>query len=92
MSILRLKDLLKEKEITGKELADEVGLSVTGMSNIVKGKSLPRQDILLKIATKLDVDIKDLFHSTKDNDLETLYIKEGEKFIPIGEVKQRSFR
>ncbi|CAA0236472.1 helix-turn-helix domain-containing protein [Tenacibaculum maritimum] len=65
MSVLRLKELLKEKGITGKELADKIGISVTGMSNIVKGQSLPRQEVLLQIAKTLDVDIKDLFHSTK---------------------------
>jgi len=65
MSILRLKELLKEKDITGKELSEKVGLSVTAMSNIVKGQSLPRQEVLLKIAQTLDVDIRELFHPTK---------------------------
>lgn len=66
MSILRLKELLKEKDITGKELSEKVGLSVTAMSNIVKGQSLPRQEVLLKIAQTLDVDIRELFHPTKE--------------------------
>lgn len=65
MRILRLKEVLKEKEMTGKELAEKVGLSETAMSNIVKGQSLPRQEALLKIAETLDVDIRELFHPTK---------------------------
>lgn len=67
MSILRLKEVLKEKEVTGKDLAEKVGLSETAMSNIVKGQSLPRQEVLLKIAQTLDVDIRELFHPTKEN-------------------------
>lgn len=53
--------------MTGKELAEKVGLSETAMSNIVKGQSLPRQEALLKIAQTLDVDIRELFHPTKEN-------------------------
>lgn len=67
MGILRLKELLKEKKLTGKELAQALGMSDTGMSNIVKGQSLPRQEVLLKIAEVLNVDIKDLFHTTQPN-------------------------
>ncbi len=66
MGILRLKEILKEKGVTGKELAEKVGISVTGMSNIVKGQSLPRQEVLIEIATTLDVDIRELFEPTKE--------------------------
>lgn len=65
MGILRLKEILKEKEITGKDLAEKINISVTGMSNIVKGQSLPREEVLLQIAETLDVDLKELFISTK---------------------------
>jgi transcriptional regulator with XRE-family HTH domain len=65
MGILRLKEILKEKGITGKELAEKINISVTGMSNIVKGQSLPREEVLLQIAEILDVDLKELFISTK---------------------------
>jgi transcriptional regulator with XRE-family HTH domain len=65
MGILRLKEILKEKEITGKDLAEKINISITGMSNIVKGQSLPREEVLIQIAETLDVDLKDLFISTK---------------------------
>ena len=65
MGILRLKEILKEKEITGKDLAEKINISITGMSNIVKGQSLPREEVLLQIAETLDVDLKELFISTK---------------------------
>ena len=65
MGILRLKEILKEKGITGKELAEKINISVTGMSNIVKGQSLPREEVLLQIAETLNVDLRELFISTK---------------------------
>lgn len=67
MGILRLKEILKERKVTGKELASIVGLSEIGMSNIVKGQSLPREDVLLRIASALDIDIRELFISTKSD-------------------------
>ena len=65
MKILRLKELLKEKGVTGKQLADMVGVSQPAISEFVTNKSHPRPELLLKIATALDVDLKDLFISTK---------------------------
>ena len=69
MNILRLRELLKEKEMTGKELAERVGVSQNTISNIVNGYSFPKPELLLSISEKLDVDLKDLFISTKQNDL-----------------------
>lgn len=66
MGILRVKEILREKGIKGKELAVQVGISEIAMSNIVKGQSLPRQEVLLKIAKTLDVDIRELFNPTKE--------------------------
>ena len=65
MSILRLKEVLKEKGISGKHLADKVSVSENTISFIATGKTQPRFDLLLQIAKTLDVDIKDLFNSTK---------------------------
>ncbi len=88
MGILRLKELLKEKDITGKELAEKIGISETGMSNIVKGKSLPRQEVLLQISEILDVDIRELFYSTKETQSDTLYIKKDEVFVAVGKLSR----
>ena len=64
-TILRLRDLLKQKEITGKSLAEKVGVSDNTISFILTGKTHPRPELLLKIAAALDVDLRDLFISTK---------------------------
>lgn len=87
MSILRIKEIIKEKSITGKELSEKVGISETAMSNIVKGQSLPRQELLIDIAKVLNVDIRELFHSTKENNTETIYVNRGGSFVSIGEIK-----
>lgn len=66
MELLRLKKLLSEAGITGKILADRTGVSQNTISNIVSGKNFPKPELLLKIAEVLDVDVRDLFNSTKD--------------------------
>jgi len=68
MEVLRLKEVLKEKKVTGKELAIKVGVTAASISNLVKGDSIPRKDLLLSIANSLDVDVKDLFTSTKEKE------------------------
>ena len=65
MKILRLKEILKEKGITVKEFALMVNVTEASVSNLVKGDSIPRKQLLIDIAAALDVDLKDLFISTK---------------------------
>lgn len=86
MNVFRLKEVLKEKGITGKELAEKVNVTEASISNLVQGDSIPRKDLLLQIAETLDVDIRDLFISTKESKSETIYIKRGNDFIPIGKI------
>ena len=90
MNIFRLKELLKEKGITGKEMALRVDVTEASISNLVKGDSIPRKDLLLKIAEVLDVDVRDLFNSTKpDKDpKETIYALREGLYVPIGEIKK----
>jgi len=65
MNILRLKELMKEKGINNIELSNEVGLSITSMSRIINNSQSTGFDNLLKIATALDVDIRELFKSSE---------------------------
>ena len=85
MSLLRLNEIL-DKDYTGRALAEELGVTPNTVSNWVKGKSTPSGDDLLRIAKALDVDVRDLFHSTKTkeaddilkkaiNDLQVVYSK-----------------
>ena len=87
MSLLRLKEIIKsKKEYSGKDLAEDLDVSVNTVSNWSKGHNTPSGDDLLRIAKALDVDVRDLFHSTKTkeadevlkqaiNDLQVVYSK-----------------
>lgn len=79
MNLLRLKDLLNEKKITGKQLADSVGVTPASISNIVKGNSFPKPELLVKISEALDVEVRDLFKSKINS--KTIYLNEGEELI-----------
>jgi len=65
MNILRLREVISKKDITGKELALRLDITETSLSRILKGSQHPRLELLVKIAATLDVDLKDLFISTK---------------------------
>ena len=88
MSILRLKELLKEKGVTGKELAEKVDITENAISMIINNKRQPRFELLLEIAETLDVDIRDLFNSTKNTDTEKIYVLREGAYLPVGMLKQ----
>ncbi len=84
MNILRLKELLGEKNMSGKDLADKVGVTPASISNIVQGNSFPKPDLLVKIAEQLDVDIKEMFYSTKEKNVEIIYALRDGKYVEVG--------
>ena len=85
MELLRLKELLKEKNMTGKDLADKVGVSTVTISNISSGNSFPKSELLIYIAEALEVSVKDLFAPGENE--EAIYIKKDGNYIKIGEIK-----
>lgn len=87
MEILRLKEILKEKGMSGKDLSKAVKVTPASISNIVQGNSFPKPELLKAIAEVLEVDIKDLFNSTIKTEMETIYVKKDGKFLAIGELK-----
>ena len=48
-----LKEILKEKGKTSKELAEETGVTASAISNIVTGRNYPTYGLLEKMAEKL---------------------------------------
>lgn len=68
MNVLRLKEILRQKGMSGKSLAETVGITETSLSRIINGDQQPRFELLLQIAEALDVDIRDLFIPTKENE------------------------
>ena len=88
VNILRLKEVLREKNITGKELAEKIGLTETSISRIVKGIQYPKLETLTEIANALGVHITDLF-TPDDEHFHTLYIKdENGNFKEFGKVRK----
>ena len=63
--INRIKIVLIEQRHTGKWLAEQLGVSVTTTSRWCSNAAQPDLSTLVKIASLLDVDVKELIVSTK---------------------------
>ena len=70
--INRIKVVLVEKKLTNKWLAEQLGKDPATVSKWCTNTSQPGLETLLQIAGVLDVDVKDLLHSTKED---AMYIK-----------------
>ncbi|MDY5779763.1 MAG: helix-turn-helix transcriptional regulator [Succinivibrionaceae bacterium] len=53
----KLQKVLKDKSISQKELATNIGITESAMSKYISGDRIPKMDILKKIAIFLDVSI-----------------------------------
>lgn len=58
---LRIKEVLKEQNVTAKELAERVGISRENITNIINEKSKPAFDTLIKISEAINVPMSELF-------------------------------
>ena len=64
--INRLKIVLAEKKKTNKWLADQLGKDQATVSKWCTNSAQQGLETLIKIASVLEVDVKDLLHSTTD--------------------------
>lgn len=64
-AINRIKVVLVEKGKTGKWLAESLGKNEATISRWCTNDVQPPLETLIQIAKLLDVDVKDLIHSTK---------------------------
>lgn len=62
----RLRVVLAEKNKTNRWLAEAIGKNEATISRWCSNRSQPSIDVFRQIAIALDVDIKDLLNSTKD--------------------------
>lgn len=62
---LRIKEICKEKGVAINELADKVEMSRVSISNMIAGRQSPPLSTLEKIADVLNVEVADLFASSK---------------------------
>lgn len=72
--MLRIKEVLKEKGITLKDLAIMLGITNVALSRIANGNTTI--ETLRKIAYVLDVDVRDLIEPTKSTFKRPLFIKD----------------
>ncbi len=66
MDINRLKIVLAEKKKTNKWLADQLRKDQATVSKWCTNSAQPGLETLIKIAAVLEVNVKDLLHSTTD--------------------------
>ena len=78
--INRIKVVLVEKKRTNKWLAEQLGKDPATVSKWCTNTSQPGLETLLQIASVLDVDVKDLLHSTKED---TMYLKVTTNFTNV---------
>jgi transcriptional regulator with XRE-family HTH domain len=63
----RIKEVLEEKGIKQTWLAEKLGKSYNMVNGYVQNRQQPRLEVLNEIATILDVDVRELIVSNKDN-------------------------
>jgi transcriptional regulator with XRE-family HTH domain len=70
--INRLKIVLAEKKRTNKWLAEQLGKDPATVSKWCTNTAQPGLETLLRISLVLEVDIKDLLHSSKEEGLKII--------------------
>ncbi|MDM1369039.1 helix-turn-helix transcriptional regulator [Myroides marinus] len=68
MKINRLKVVLAEKNKTNRWLAEQLGKSDVTISRWCTNEVQPSMETFLQIATLLNIDIKELLNSTKNQE------------------------
>lgn len=63
----RIKEILKEQGRSQTWLAEQIGKSYVVVTNYCNNKTQPSLSTLKKIADILDIDIRELLESTKNN-------------------------
>ncbi len=83
--MLRIKEILKEKNMTLTALSEELGIHRVTLTQTISGN--PTLETLEKIAKALDVDVIDLFEDKRPKIKDPLYCPHCQKPISI-ELKE----
>lgn len=86
--IFRLREILKERQITIGQFAEMSGVSQSNLSNYMTGKVSPTLETLNRIANTLNIEITELFK--KEEDI-VLMARLGENEIEISRDDLLSF-
>lgn len=82
---LRLREILKERELTVAQFAEMSGMSQSNISNYMNGNISPTLDTLYRIANSLEIEITELFE--KKEEIKLLVKYEGNTFeISTGDL------
>lgn len=65
MFVLKVKELMKEKELTQADIVRLTGLSKSGISQYLSGKTYPSKKAIAKIATALNMPLEQLTDNTR---------------------------
>jgi len=63
--VIRLKEIMQERQISRDTIAQAMDVAPATISNISTGKVYPSVKFLLEVSEYLDVDIREMFVSTK---------------------------
>ena len=63
---MRVKELLRQKGMTAKELAAKIGISEGALSQSIKDGANPNLQTITKIAAALGVEVSELFAAPKE--------------------------
>ena len=77
-----LKKIRKEKKITQKQIADFLNIKQQAISQYESGITIPKADVLRKIAECLDVSVNYLLDSTEDTDKDDL-TEDAQKLLEL---------
>jgi len=85
--MFRIKEVIKERGTTATALAEELGVSNNTITRVANGVSKPSIDLIVGIAQKLDVDIRELFIPTKAGQILNGFVEYKEKVYPVRSEK-----
>lgn len=60
LNILKIRDLMRKKEISQKELAENLGFSTATISDWLNGKKKPSEEHLVQLADELDAAVEEI--------------------------------
>lgn len=86
--IFRLREILKERQLTIGEFSKKSGISQSNLSNYMSGKVSPTLDTLTKIAKSLAINVSELFE--KEEDI-VIFIKYKNQLIEISQKELVEF-
>lgn len=84
--MLRLEQIMNERKMTARELAELSNMSPVSISNILTGKSSPKVETITKFAQVLNVPVSALF-TEKERKIQLIINDELHTFYSLAELK-----